>query len=411
MNNSQIDVNNNLCMLVDASKEILSGGLEELECSKVITALKEIIENCSRVLEQYKEKPIQKINNENRITISASSVYDVIIGSGLIDSIGERVKSVSQAKTVVLVCGDIVDSLYGDKVFNNLISSGFRVLKFVYPHGERSKCGDVLFKLLEFMADNGVTRTDLMIALGGGVTGDLTGFASAIYLRGISYIQVPTTLLAAVDSSVGGKTAVDLNAGKNLAGAFKQPLMVLCDTQLLHTLPEEEFAAGMGEVIKCGVMADPVLFELIENSNAHDHIEEIISRCISCKRDVVMQDEYDTGLRQILNLGHTLAHAIEKKSDYQIRHGYAVAIGLIAVAKCAYNNGLTDEDFHDRIARVCVKNGLPTESDYSLRELCNVMALDKKRAGDRITLVIPQCIGKCELKKLKISELHDFYSK
>lgn len=345
-----------------------------------------------------------------KITISASRNYDVIVDRDLLSHTAEYVQPLLSPSTTVIVSDDRVGPLYGDVVASSFEHTGIRVLRFTFPHGESSKSAEVLFDLLEFMAENAVTRSDLIIALGGGVTGDLTGFAASIYLRGTPFIQIPTTLLAAVDSSVGGKTAVNLRAGKNLAGSFNQPLLVLCDINTLSTLPDHEFASGMAEVIKYGILSDAQLFTLLEQEDAHDHMEEIICRCVASKRDLVMADEFDTGARQLLNLGHTLAHAIEKLSDFSIGHGHAVAIGLAAVARCAYATGLADEDMTDRICHVLRKYDLPISCDYSTEDLCHMILRDKKRSGQTINLVIPRHIGDTYLHKMDVDRLLDFYS-
>ena len=345
-----------------------------------------------------------------KINVSASRNYDVIVGRVLISHTAEYLRPLMSPATAVIVSDDQVGPLYNDTITTSLESAGIRVLTFTFPHGESSKNSEVLFELLEFMAENGVTRSDLIIALGGGVTGDLTGFAASIYLRGTPFIQIPTTLLAAVDSSVGGKTAINLRSGKNLAGNFNQPRLVLCDIDTLSTLPAQEFASGMAEVIKYGVLSDAQLFELLENEDAHEHLEEIIYRCVASKRDLVMADEFDTGARQLLNLGHTLAHAIERLSDFSIGHGPAVAIGLAAVARCAYATGLAEEDMTARICKLLRKYDLPTKCEYSTKDLCQMILRDKKRSGQTITLVIPRRIGDTYLHKMNVEDLETFYS-
>ena len=345
-----------------------------------------------------------------KITVSASRNYDVVVGHDLLAHTAEYIQPLLSPATAVIVADDQVGALYGDSVAASLEDAGIRVLRFTFPHGEASKSAEVLFELLEFMAENAVTRSDLIVALGGGVTGDLTGFAASIYLRGTPFIQIPTTLLAAVDSSVGGKTAVNLRAGKNLAGSFNQPRLVLCDIDTLTTLPAHEFASGMAEVIKYGVLSDAQLFSLLEQEDAHDHLEEIICRCVASKRDLVMADEFDTGARQLLNLGHTLAHAIEKLSDFSIGHGHAVAIGLAAVARCAFATGLAEENMTDRICQVLGKYDLPTTCEYTTEDLCHMILRDKKRSGQTINLVIPRRIGDTYLYPMDVDRLADFYS-
>ncbi len=344
------------------------------------------------------------------VTVSASRTYDVIVGQNLLADAGRYLRRVVSPASAVIVADNCVAPLYSHIVAASLEAEGIRVLPYVFPQGEASKNPNELFRLLEFLAENAVTRTDLIIALGGGVTGDLTGFAASIYLRGTAFVQIPTSLLAAVDSSVGGKTAVNLEAGKNLAGSFFQPHLVLCDTDTLATLPSREFACGMAEVIKYGVLSDAALFQLLEQEDARNHLDSVISRCVAIKKDLVMADEFDTGSRQLLNLGHTLGHAVEKYSHFQISHGQAVAIGLSAVARCAYAAGLTKEDCAGRIESVLTRYGLPVHCDYPIRELCQIILKDKKRTGETIRLAIPRRIGDTFLYSMPVNGLEEFFS-
>ena len=269
----------------------------------------------------------------NTVTVSASKTYDILIGSGLLTQLGERVKALGKAQKVCVVSETTVFPLYGKAVAESLENAGFSVVSFVFPAGEESKNGSVFLELLNYLAENRLTRSDIIVALGGGVTGDLAGFAAASYLRGIRFVQVPTTLLAAVDSSVGGKTAIDLPAGKNLAGAFCQPSLVLCDTDTLNTLPADIFRDGCAEVIKYGILYDPVLFSHLEDKGLDFDREAVITRCVELKRDVVMEDEFDTGARMKLNLGHTIGHGVEAKSNFTLSHGKSVAIGMAIVVR------------------------------------------------------------------------------
>ena len=229
-----------------------------------------------------------------------------------------------------------VDKLYSNILISSLEKSGYKVSKFVFDAGEQSKNANTFVDILEFLANSGLTRSDCVFALGGGVVGDIAGFAASVYLRGIKFVQIPTTLLAAVDSSVGGKTAVNLPAGKNLVGAFHQPSLVLCDLDTLDTLPESVFQDGCAEVIKYGVIYDAGLFShLAENGLAFER-EYVISRCVELKRNVVEQDEFDTGARQMLNYGHTIGHGIEAQSGFSVTHGQAVAIGMAIVSRASH---------------------------------------------------------------------------
>ena len=252
----------------------------------------------------------------NTVHISASRGYDVLIGHGLLPSLGERAAKVCKGRTACIVSDDTVAALYEKTARTSLEQAGFTVFTYVFPHGEQSKCGETFLKLLSFLAANHLTRSDLLVALGGGVTGDLTGFTAACYLRGIACIQVPTSLLAMVDSSVGGKTAIDLPEGKNLCGAFYQPNLVLCDIDTLNTLPDDIFRDGCAEVIKYGVLGSEALF-----SHLHGELDlmAVVTQCVDMKRAIVEDDEFDTGTRQLLNLGHTLGHAIEAGANFTWR--------------------------------------------------------------------------------------------
>ncbi len=321
---------------------------------------------------------------------------------------GERCKALFGVCKAVIVTDDKVADLYLKKVKASFVSSGYETVEFVFQNGEQSKNIDILTQILEFMAENHITRSDMVVALGGGVTGDMAGFAAAVFLRGIRFVQIPTTLLAMVDSSVGGKTAIDLKAGKNLAGAFYQPSLVLCDYDALDTLEAKTFAEGMAEVIKYGVIFDKNLFDLVKNGDVKSDIEKIIARCVELKRDVVQSDEHDKGERQLLNFGHTIGHAVEKCSCFNISHGEAVAIGMVIVAKASFDFGWSEENCTEEITEALVRNLLPIKTDFSAQELFDVTLNDKKRAGGEISLVIPHSIGKCVLKKVPVEQVFDF---
>ena len=294
------------------------------------------------------------------IHVDASKQYDVLVGSGLLDRVGELTAQVVKPCRAAILTDDTVDALYGARVDASLTAAGFETLKFVFPHGEASKNLTVFGQALNVLAENRLSRTDLVVALGGGVVGDLAGFVAACYLRGVRFIQIPTTLLAAVDSSVGGKTAVDLDTGKNLAGAFWQPSLVICDYDTLSTLPERTFREGCAEVIKTGVLSGEELFSALENAPIEDQLEDVICACVAYKRDIVNGDEFDRGQRQLLNLGHTIGHAVEACSGYSLFHGECVAIGLAAVARAACRVDLTAPETRDRLRALLRRCGLPT---------------------------------------------------
>ena len=340
-----------------------------------------------------------------RVNICASKCYDVLIGGGVSDRLCEFIPPLN-AEKAVLVCGDVVRKLYADKIKRGLEKAGLEVHVFTYPHGEASKDLSTYAELLGFMADHGLDRHDIAVALGGGVTGDLTGFAAATYMRGIRCIQIPTTLLAMVDSSVGGKTGVDLPQGKNLVGAFWQPSLVLCDTAFLKSLPSDVFSDGCAEIVKYALLGSPGIFGLLKDPT--DNIEEIIKLCVEAKSYYVNSDEYDTGVRQLLNLGHTVGHAIEKYSGFTVSHGRAVAMGLRVICAAAEANGDCENGVCDTVTGALSALGLPVRCEYPAYELCKLMQADKKKNGVNITLVVPTRIGHCELKVLAVDKLYDY---
>lgn len=342
------------------------------------------------------------------IEVKASGSYKVVISDNLIGKIGDYVKELLNPIKTVIVTDDVVDSLYSETVENSLKNSGFEVVKFVIENGEKSKNGQNFLKICEFLAENHITKSDLIIALGGGVVGDLAGFVSASYLRGIKFIQVPTTLLAAVDSSVGGKTAIDIESGKNLVGAFYQPKLVLCDYSTLFTLKEEIFTDGCAEVIKYAVIGNKELFNhLLENGKDFD-LEYVISECVRMKRDIVEMDEFDSGERQKLNLGHTIGHSVELCSNFEISHGSAVAIGLAIISRASAKKGLCSENTAENIIEILKEFDLPTESSFSVEELNKPALSDKKRSGNSLNLVIPYDIGDSRLLKTNVNDLISF---
>ena len=338
----------------------------------------------------------------NTVTVNASRTYDILIGSRLLSRLGAETAKLGNVKSVCIVSDTNVWPLYGKIAKDSLEDSGFSVTSFVFPAGEASKNSSTYLNLLNFLAQSKLTRSDLIVALGGGVVGDLAGFAAASYLRGIRFVQVPTTLLAAVDSSVGGKTAIDLPAGKNLAGAFWQPSLVLCDTDTLNTLSSDIFRDGCAEVIKYGILYDPVLFDHLEKQGLQFDREAVIARCVELKRDVVMEDEFDNGARMKLNLGHTIGHGVEAKSAFSISHGCSVAIGTAIVCRASHCRDT------DRILSLLNKFGLPTNTAYRAEELVSYTLSDKKRSAGTISLIIPEAIGYCHIVPTPIEKLKSF---
>ncbi len=344
-----------------------------------------------------------------RIRVATSREYDVVIGGGILSQLGELMKPLIKGRTCAILADDTTSSLFGEAVRTSVSSAGFKTVEYIIPHGEESKSAENFIAILNFLAENKLTRSDCIVALGGGVVGDLSGFVASSFLRGIPFVQVPTTLLAAVDSSVGGKTAINLSAGKNLAGAFYQPCLCLCDTDIIKNLPEDIFADGMAEVIKYGAIKSVRVLELIK-LGAYENLEEIIAECVRIKRDVVSEDEFDTGLRQLLNFGHTPAHAIEKLSGFEISHGKAVAAGMCIMARAAENMGLCDKGIAAETEELCRAFGLPTSCVFSPEAMVEVAMSDKKRGAGGITLVVPKTRGESVLRKVPDCEIIEFFA-
>ncbi len=342
------------------------------------------------------------------VRVSASKEYNVHIGTGFLDNVGEMLSAIKKPCRAVVVSDDTVFSLYGERVKKSLADNGYSVCEFVFPHGESSKSLEVFGEIQEFCAENSITRTDLLIALGGGVTGDLTGFAASAYLRGVDFVQIPTTVLSMVDSSVGGKTAVNLKAGKNLCGAFYQPIAVYADCETLNTLPPETFNEGCAEIIKYGMILDGEFLTFLRNNSIRENIEYVIKRCVEIKRDVVDRDEFENGERKLLNFGHTIGHAIEKCSNLCISHGNAVAIGMVIATRGAYKMGLTDENFTEMLTEILKANGLPVTCDFTAEELYKASLSDKKRSLDTISMIIPEKYGLCKIEKISVDKLKEF---
>lgn len=344
------------------------------------------------------------------VEVAASGKYEVLIGSGLLEKAGELIRGVlPKAEKIAVISESTVWPLYGEAVCRSLESAGYKVaVRCVLPAGEASKNGMSFLKILNTLAEAHLTRSDAVVALGGGMIGDISGFASASYLRGVACVQIPTTLLADVDSSVGGKTAIDLAAGKNLAGAFCQPALVICDSHTLKTLPESIFTDGCAEVIKYGVLKDPELFAHLEEKGKGFDLEYVLERCVSIKRDYVCEDEFDNGARRQLNLGHTLGHAVEAASNFELSHGSAVAIGLAAVARASAVRGICRTDCAQRLVALLESFGLPTKTEMDMDTLYEHMLSDKKRLGGTVNIIVPETIGRCRVLPLAMEEARDF---
>lgn len=333
------------------------------------------------------------------VNIDASKSYQVYIEKGSLKTAGALAKKISKGTKAVVVSDSNVAPLYADAVLQSLRNEGFDAELFEIPAGEASKNPENLVEGANFLIDKGLTRSDIVVALGGGVITDLGGLLAAMYQRGISLLQIPTSLLAMVDSSVGGKTAVNLKSGKNMFGVFYQPSAVLCDPDVLSTLPAEEFSNGMAEVIKYAVLRGGKVAELLEKEEITLCLEELIEECVKIKRDYVTRDEFDRGDRQFLNLGHTVGHAIERGSNFSVAHGSAVAAGMCIMARACEKLGVSSRETTEWIEKMCEKYSLPTDSDISSEELYNDSMADKKREGKSLSFVMIKAVGECYLNK------------
>lgn len=344
-----------------------------------------------------------------KVRISAGRGYDVYIDSGLLDKSGELISSVVKAKRACVITDDNVDRYYGERTVAALNAAGISAEKFVFPHGEASKSHATLLKIYDFLAEKGFTRSDFIVALGGGVVGDTAGFAAATYMRGIDFVQIPTTVLSQADSSVGGKTAVDIPAGKNLVGAFYQPRLVVCDTDTTNTLTPEFFSDGMAEVVKHGMIKSRELFDILSEKDIKENLVDIMKRNVTIKGKVVDNDEREKGERMLLNFGHTLAHALEKYYNFSgLTHGCAVSIGMSTFTHIAEKRGMCKAGTADKLDRLLTKCGLPLTDPAPIDELFKLSLGDKKHLSSGMNIVICPDIGSSEVVKMSVEEYEKF---
>jgi 3-dehydroquinate synthase len=342
--------------------------------------------------------------------------YEIRVGAGNLSALGRWLEPLARGPRVALLTDPAVDALYGEAARASLASSGFSVATVIVPEGEEHKSLAGLARVYERLAEVGVERTSTLIALGGGVIGDLSGFAAATYLRGIDFVQVPTTLLAQVDSAIGGKTGVNLRVGKNLVGAVHQPRLVVADVDLLRSLPRRELVGGMAEVVKYGVILSPSLFAYLEENRDlldaldRDALTYVVRECAALKAKVVAEDEHESGLRAILNFGHTLGHALEAATEYRSYvHGEAVAIGLaFAVGVSVRRHGFPPT-LANRVIRLLESLGLPTCLPAEIRPeaLVRAMATDKKKDQDRVKFIGVEDLGRTRFEVLSLGELEE----
>ena len=367
--------------------------------------------------------------------------YEILIEKGLFNNIGTEIKKIYKNKKIAIISDSNVDALYGEKLINNLNNENFNAKRIIIEDGEKSKCFSVLQYVCDELLDFNITRGDLIIAFGGGVVGDLAGFAASILLRGIPFIQIPTTLLAQIDSSVGGKTGINSIRGKNLIGSFNQPKAVFIDPNLLKTLDDRTFCDGMAEVIKYGAIRDKNLFDKLLQFNGRDEIfdeiEYVIYTCCNIKKTIVERDEKDNGERMLLNFGHTIGHAVEKHFNYdKYTHGEGVAIGMYAITKNSEFLGYTEIGTSQLILSAIKKYNLPYEikkdgfcgslarslsgtdvdnstelsgtDQLNMSKFRETVLLDKKSKGSNINLILIKCVGESFIEKIDCELIDEF---
>ncbi|MBO7390692.1 MAG: 3-dehydroquinate synthase [Clostridia bacterium] len=342
------------------------------------------------------------------VRVNASTPYEVVIGSGVSAKIGEYMQELGRSGKVMIVSDTNVAPLYAEGVADQLVYHGYEPTIFTFDAGEESKNLSTYGDILALLAEEGFTRTDTVLALGGGVVGDMAGFAAATYMRGVAFINMPTSLLAAIDSSVGGKTAVDLPQGKNLVGAFYQPRLVLFDTDFIKTLPYDEIRNGLGEGVKYAVLEGGEIFDILSSGLTSENLEDFIALSVDAKRRIVEADEWEKGKRKLLNLGHTVAHAVETLTEYVVPHGVAVAYGVRVMSRLAHDRGeLSDEDYY-KIEELLLENDLGLELN-PVEELIPYFSADKKKAGRTLTLVTIAGIGDCRLTEINIEDVMRYF--
>lgn len=353
------------------------------------------------------------------IFVGTKPSYKVIIGKGALTQVGSLIKKSSpEVEKVLIVTDSNVAPLYLDTVKKGLEISKFEVSEFIYEAGEQNKNIGTVSAMWEKMAEEGFTRTDAVVSLGGGVTTDMGGFAAATFLRGIKVFQVPTSLLAMVDAAVGGKTGIDLRTGKNLAGAFHQPSMVIEDTDCLKTLPDELIREGMGEVLKHAFIMDPELYEMLVKKASEGGIssfrdddqflEAMVSKNVADKVDVIVDDEHDNGRRQTLNFGHTVGHVIERNSDFKLPHGICVAKGMGIVIDSSVKAGMLEAEEAEKMKDLISAYGLPVSDDITAEEAVDGAMNDKKKRGGTISVIVVKKIGTSEIVRMTPEEYGEF---
>ncbi|MEG1528754.1 MAG: 3-dehydroquinate synthase [Clostridia bacterium] len=347
-----------------------------------------------------------------KISVDLERRYDIIFESGCLSKIGEHIKALGSASKIAIITDKNVEDLYANSVAISLKNSGFLVSIFAFEAGEASKTPQNYLNIIEFLKCQNLTRDDIVVALGGGVVGDIAGFAASTYMRGIRFVQVPTTMLAFIDSSIGGKTGVDFGKCKNLIGTFYQPSVILADTSVLRTLPDAEWKNGLGEGLKYAILNGGRIYEILKSGLDKSNIDEFILLCMQAKVDIVTADEKERGVRKLLNLGHTFGHAIEALSNFAVPHGVAVANGILMMSKASYAHMTMSESDFNGICALANMYNLTYDHGFTYADMRLYIESDKKKSGDNsISIVVANGIGNCKIVKMTLDELENYVAK
>lgn len=348
-----------------------------------------------------------------KITTIKNEKYNIIIGNNIIsysnDIISDNI-NINKVKNIVIITDNTVYNLYYNSIVNSISNNKFNIIKFIVPESEIAKSHKYIIKIYDFLAENNICRNDLLIALGGGTISDITGFVASTYLRGVNYINIPTTLLSQVDASIGGKTAINTTYGKNIVGTFYNPKLIICDTNTLCSLPNEILKEGFAEIIKYAAIIDYNLFYILTKfnyKNDKSKLNNIINICINTKLNIVKSDPLDLRNRMILNFGHTIGHAIEKISDYKLSHGYCVAIGMSIITKLSEKYSISKTGTYENLKKCILNFGLPIDTEYENDLIVYNIKNDKKRINDNINIVLLSSIGNAKIFNFNI----DIFSK
>ncbi len=344
------------------------------------------------------------------LTINTSKKYNVTIGNDILKDTGTTLSDISKTGKAIIVCDSSVTDLYAQKIKYSLENKGFAVFIYAIKAEEKSKNFYETERLIRFLLSIGTTREDIIIALGGGICSDLAGFAASIYMRGIDYAIVPTTTLSAVDACIGGKTAINFDNIKNAVGSFHQPVSVIIDCECFKSLSNKQFSQGIAEAVKCGIIANETIIEMLKQGINADNCAPLVKKCLEVKKYFIEKDEYDNGIRTKLNLGHTVAHALEKLSKGKIPHGDAVSIGLNMTINAALSAGLCNKNFAERIKKILLQYSLPVKTDYSSEQIINQVFYDKKRTDGGILITLPKGLANTQTVKMTKEELYKLLS-